>query len=52
MPTHKPRNEDPHKFESLGDFDKAIRHIANVPKEVVDERIAQQKAEHKEKPQS
>jgi len=41
-----------HTFEALTAFDKAIRHIATVPKEVVDERIDQQKAERKEKPQS
>lgn len=36
-----------HRFESLGDFDKAIRHIATVPKEVVDERVADEKARRK-----
>lgn len=46
----------PHKFTSLNEFDRAIRHIVTVPKEAVDERMkaekAERDAERKKKPQS
>ena len=45
-----------HEYQGIPEFDRAIRHIATVPKEVVDQRIAEEKAQRdqqrKEKPQS
>ena len=39
----------PHAFEALGEFDRAMRHIASVPKEAVDKKMAAEKSQKKRK---
>jgi hypothetical protein len=48
----RPKKTDkakPHAFESLGEFDRAMRHIVSVPKEAVDKKIAAEQAKKKRK---
>jgi hypothetical protein len=39
----------PHKFESIPEFDKAMRHLVTVPKETVDKKMAKERAKKKRK---
>jgi hypothetical protein len=47
-PTHR-RTNTKHEFEALPEFDKAMRHLITVPKEVVDKKMAEDQAKKKRK---
>ena len=38
-----------HPFNALTEFDKAMRHLITVPKEVVDKKMAEESAKKKRK---